>query len=51
MKVGDLVMLADRRTAALVIEKRRNRVYRVLIGDSSFWVIRSQIWKVMNESR
>ena len=51
MKVGDLVILADRRTVGLITQIKDRRVYRVLWGSSPKWLIRSQIWKVINENR
>jgi len=50
MKVGDLVILSDRRSTGLIVERVRN-AYRVLIGNHKFTVIGSQVWKVISESR
>jgi len=49
MKVGDLVILSDRRSTGLIVEIVRN-TYRVLIGNHTFGVTDSQVWKVINES-
>ncbi len=58
MNVGDLVILSDRQSTGLVVE-RTDRTYTsgpsttywVLIDAHKLPLIESQIWKVIGESR
>ena len=50
MKVGDLVILSDRQSTGLIVERSRN-AYWVLVGAYKVPFIESQVWKVISESR
>ena len=49
MKVGDLVILSDRQSTGLIVERTRN-AYWVLVDAYKVPLIDSQVWKVINES-
>jgi hypothetical protein len=50
MKVGDLVILSDRQSTGLIVERTRN-AYWVLVGVHRLPISESQVWKVISESR
>ena len=50
MKVGDLVILSDRQSTGLIVERTRN-AYWVLVDAYKVPLIESQVWKVISESR
>ena len=51
MKVGDLVILADRQSTGLIVERARNAYWVLLASAHKLLVIESQVWKVISESR
>ena len=50
MKVGDLVILSDRQSTGLIVERTRN-AYWVLVDAHKVPLIESQVWKVVSENR
>jgi hypothetical protein len=50
VKVGDLVILSDRQSTGLIVERTRN-AYWVLVDAHKVPLIESQVWKVISEGR
>ena len=48
VKVGDLVILSDRQSTGLIVERTRN-AYWVLVDAHKVPLIESQVWKVVSE--
>ena len=50
MKIGDLVILSDRQSTGLIVERTRN-AYWVIVDAHKVPLIESQVWKVVSENR
>ena len=50
MKVGDLVILSDRQSIGLIVGHDKN-AYRILVDEYKLTVLKTQVWKVISESR